>query len=153
MARYRSEFEGESSPGDEDGGRPGVLVRYRVFGGPAAVDQRLTVFEDGAVELDERHRSRDPTWLRLDASELDRLRAALEELPARHWSVLSRLGLMRVKDLFTLFPGVRVPSGAHFQLKRGGRAIVGGTAEDPELAALVELLDSLRVQAVRAHPR
>ena len=46
-----------------------------------------------------------------------------------------------------------MPSGAHFQLKRGRRAIAGGTAEDPDLAALVELLDSLRVQAVRTHPR
>ena len=153
MARYRSAFEGKSSPENEGGGRPGVLVRYRVFGGPAAVDQRLTVFEDGAVQLDERHRSRDPTWLRLDAPELDRLRAALEELPARRWSILARLGLMRVKNLFALFPNVRMPSGAHFQLKRGRRAIVGGTAEDPDLAALVELLDSLRVQAVRKHPR
>jgi len=153
MARYRPAFEGESSPGDEGGGRPGVLVRYRVFGGPVAVDQRLTVFEDGAVQLDERHRSRDPTWLRLRAPELDRLRAALEELPERRWSMLARPRLIRAKNLFNLFRTVPMPSVAHFQLKRGGRAIVGGTAKDPDLAALVELLDSVRVHAVRARPR
>jgi hypothetical protein len=153
MARYRPAFEGEPSAEDAGGGRPGVLVRYRVFGGPVAVDQRLTVFEDGAVQLDERHRSRDPTWLRLHGPELDRLRAALDELPARRWSVLARPGLIRAKNLFTLFRTVPTPSVAHFQLKRGGRAIVGGTAKDPDLAALVELLDSLRVHAVRARPR
>ena len=118
-----------------------------------AVDQRLTVFEDGAVQLDERHRSRDPTWLRLRAPELDRLRAALEELPERRWSMLARPRLIRAKNLFNLFRTVPMPSVAHFQLKRGGRAIVGGTAKDPDLAALVELLDSVRVHAVRARPR
>ena len=50
-----------ASMDDEPEGRAAVLVRYRVLGGPVGVDQRLTVFEDDAVELNERHRSRAPT--------------------------------------------------------------------------------------------
>ena len=82
----------------DDGGDRPVLVRYRVLGGPVSVDQRLAIFEDGAVELDERHRSRDPTWLRLDAAELDRLRSALDEVPESRWSTLPRLALVRAKS-------------------------------------------------------
>jgi hypothetical protein len=62
-----------------------------------SVDQRVTVFEDGAVELDERHRSRDPTWFCLDAAELDQLRSALEEVAVR-WSPLPKLVLKRVSS-------------------------------------------------------
>jgi hypothetical protein len=143
-----------SSPGGAGGGRP-VLVRYRLIGGPVSVDQRITVFDDGAVELDERHRSRAPTWLRLEAAEMDRLRAALEEIPAQRWSVLPRLLLARVKSGIAVFLGANEweTSGTHFELKRNGRRLAGETPMTFEVATAVQLLDSLRVHAVRLHPR
>jgi hypothetical protein len=131
----------------------GVLVRYRVFGGPVSVDQRLTVFEDGAVQLDERHRSRDPIWLQIDAAELEELRVALEELPAERWSNPARLALTRIRSLFILSRIPVLPSGADFQLRRGRRAILGEEIEESDVAALVDLLDALRVRAVCAVPR
>jgi hypothetical protein len=130
-----------------------VLVRYRVFGGPVGVDQRLTVFEDGAVHLDERHRSRDPIWLRIDAAELEKLRVALEGLPAERWSNPARLALTRIRSLFILSRIPVLTSGADFQLRRGRRAIPGNAIEESDVAALVELLDAVRARAVTAVPR
>lgn len=120
-----------------------------------SVDQRLTVFEDGAVELDERHRSRDPTWLRLDAAEFDRLRSALEEMPERRWSILPKLALIRVTSAVTLSLSLNQfeTRGTHFELKRGRRVIAGESPPDFDVAAVVTLLDALRVHAVRLHPR
>src|SRR5262245_34399190 len=93
-----------SQEGVDQGEHPGVLVRYRVCGGPVAVDQRLTVFEDGAVELDERHRTRDSIRLRIDQTELDELRSALEQLPSRRWR-LSHRARMPLAQFIALFPG------------------------------------------------
>jgi hypothetical protein len=157
-----------SSPGSRSGPRP-VLIRYRLIGGPVSVDQRITVFEDGAVELDERHRSRDPTWLRLDPAEMDRLRATLEKIPAERWSILPRLMLARLKSWISLFLGANewTTSGTHFELKRGHRAIAGeptrfaqargwapwSEPKNRDVMAAVTLLDALRVHAVRLYPR
>lgn len=137
----------------DQGGRAAVLVRYRVFGGPVAVDQRLTVFEDGAVQLDERHRSRDPIWLRVDGADLERLRSLLDSLPAQRWSGRIRLAMTRVRRVFFLSPTDLVSSGTQFHLRRGRRAVVSGAVEDPDIAAAVELLDALRGRAVRSLPR
>jgi hypothetical protein len=131
-------------------------VRYRVFGGPVSVDQRLTVFEDGAAQLDERHRDRDAIWLSVDAAELESLRAALHELPPQRWVTPVRLALARIMRLVRgLFiptaPGS--PPGTHFELRWGRHTIVDVTPADPALAAVVELLDGLRVRAVQAQPR
>jgi hypothetical protein len=157
-----------STSGDERGAQP-VLVRYRLIGGPAAVDQRMTVFEDGAVQLDERHRSRDPTWLRLDPAEVERLRAALEGIPERRWSILPRLLMARARSGVGLLLGASEwkTSGAHFELRRGHRAIAGEPTRfaqargwapwsepaNSDVMAAVTLLDALRVDAVRTHPR
>jgi hypothetical protein len=111
----------------EAGGQTAALIRYRVWGG-IGVDQRLTVFDDGAVELDERHRSRDSIWVHVDAPELGRLRSALDELPPERWSPVSRLALARlrrwitgsVKELVGLDEDEQL-----FQLTQGGRAILG----------------------------
>jgi hypothetical protein len=61
----------------------GILVRYRVVRGPVDVDQRLTVFEDGAVVLDERHRTRDAIRLQLDAAELEESAVRSRRYPTR----------------------------------------------------------------------
>jgi hypothetical protein len=142
-------------PGRRPRVRAGVLVRYRVFGGPADIDQRLTVFEDGAVELDERHRSRDPIWVRMDATELEGLRAALEELPSTRWSHPARAALARAwRNLLPdLLGGAGRANRAGTELRRGGRVILGAEAGDGELDAVVAPLDAVRVRAVRAEPR
>ena len=100
-----------------------ILVRYRVHGGPVNVDQRVTVFDDGTAELDERHRSRDSIRLELDAAELERLRAALEAVPAERWSRSRSLSLAKVGTFL------------------------------PDFARVVELLDELRLTAIRSEPR
>jgi hypothetical protein len=143
------------TPGRRPRVRAGVLVRYRVFGGPAGIDQRLTVFEDGAVELDERHRSRHPIWVRMDATELEGLRAALEELPPTRWSHPAKAALATAWRhlLPDLLGGATRANRAGMELRRGGRVILGAEAGDEELAAVVGPLDAMRVRAVRAEPR
>ena len=163
------EHDASIGPAGDGGGDRPVLVRYRVLGGPVSVDQRLTVFEDGAVELDERHRSRDPTWLRLEAAELNQVRAAVEGVPESRWSTLPRLALVRAKSRFlsSLSLNQFESSGTHFELKRGNHVIAGETTRfaraptwppwsgprDVEVAAVLRVLGALRVRAIRLHPR
>jgi hypothetical protein len=141
----------------ESGAHGPVLVRYRVVGGPVAVDQRLTVFEDGAVELHERHRRRSSARLRLDAGELQRLRHALERVPTDRWSTFPRMTLSRAGSAIiggfgSVFRGIET-SGTHYELRRGRRRISGQISTDVDVPAPVTLLDELRVAAVRAEPR
>jgi hypothetical protein len=135
----------------------GVLVRYRHHeGGLGTVDQRLTVFEDGAVKLDERHRTRDPVLLRLDAAELDRVRAALNQIPGQLWARGPELALVKIKSRFTsLWKEEFEDYGSFFELKRDRHAIAGEdpTAADIRVEAVVTLLDAFRIQAIRAEPR
>ena len=132
-----------------------ILVRYRVSGGPAAVDQRLTLFEDGAAELDERHRSRDAVRIQLDRAELEAIREALEGVSAARWAGPGRRVLARAGRSVREMPRrmSNAPPGARVEVSRGGRAIVDPEAGDPDLDALVTLLDSARVRAIRAEPR
>lgn len=147
----------ESRTAEEPSRAGGVLVRYRVVGGPVDVDQRLTVFDDGAVELDERHRTRDTIRLHLDAAELEGVRAALEQIPREVWgSGLPHLTLARMKralrGTWTIFPD----SGSDYELRRGRRAIHGARDDIGEsilVTPLVDRLDELRVRAIRAVPR
>jgi hypothetical protein len=129
-----------------------VLVRYRLVGGPAGVDQRLTVFEDGRVELEEHHRSRDDTGLTIPAPELEEIRTALEEIPEGLWlrgpKRALRTAVRAISELFTFWP--RHDLGrANFQITRSGRAIAGKAGEETEAEPARELLDSLRVHVVR----
>lgn len=128
------------------------LVRYRLVGGPAGVDQRLTVFADGLVELDERHRSRDCTRLTIGAREVEQLRAALGQIPEALWSPGPTLALSRakvaVRGFFRLWPGPDL-GRSYFQLRVGRRSISGETESRTEADAARALLDNLRVDAVR----
>src|SRR5919198_4680358 len=111
---------------ERTGGQAAVLVHYRVFGGPVGVDQRLTVFEDGGVKLDERHRKRAPIWLRVDPAELDGLRSALEGLPSKRWSRPARLALTKLSLFAPRFVHLKTsPSDTRFLVRRGRRAIIG----------------------------
>jgi hypothetical protein len=118
-----------------------------------AVDQRLTVFEDGAVQLEERHRSGDPIWLHVDTTEVERLRAALEAVPAQRRSKSVRRALGRLGRVFIPRSSVPNRSGAHFEVRWGRRTIAGESPDNPDLASVVDQLDALRVRAVRADPR
>jgi hypothetical protein len=149
-------MRGIEPPGEEVGAGSRPLLRYRVFGGPVAVDQRLTVFDDGTAQLDERHRSRAPIWIRLEPSELEAVRAGLDEVPGDRWarapSLARRAGRHLVETLLIWLPGRMRHDGARFELRRDGQVIAGATG-DPSLPAVVELLDALRVRVVRSHPR
>ena len=133
------------------------LVRYRVVesGLPAMVDERLTIFDDGAVEFDERHRSRDSMWFELEEAELQRLRFALEQVPSRYWSRLP-LAMLKAKlalhDAFT-FNEFQTPDRL-FELWRRRRRIAGDFRNPPpEIETLMKSLDAVRVEALRLHPR
>jgi hypothetical protein len=130
-------------------GRP-VLVQYRLVGGPAGVDQRLTVFSDGLVELDERHRSRDCTQLTIGAQELEQISSALEQVPEAVWSSGPTLALARVKRALRRFFTVWLEPDlgiSYFQLRRGRRSFAGETGSETEGIAARDLLDNLRVHA------
>jgi hypothetical protein len=132
----------------------GVLVRYRYLAG--GVDERLTVFEDGAVKLDERHRSRDPTWLRLDAPELGQVRTELDRIPKPLWARGPELALVRIKSTVAGLGKEEFEDyGSFFQLKRGRHSIAGEdpSAADIRVGAVVTLLETLRMRAIRAVPR
>jgi hypothetical protein len=137
----------------------GVLVSYRVFGGTTGVDHRLTVFENGAVELDERHRSRDSIWIQMSPSELEGLRSALSELPPDLWSRPTRLGLARIGDGFRGLLGFLNPfdmdidSEMDFRIRWGKRVIFGREVLDPELVKVMGPLDAVRIRTVRSVPR
>ena len=138
-----------------DGTEPsGVLVRYRVVGGPMHVDQRLTVREDGHAEVDERHRSRGEISVEVEPGELERLREALAVLPESRWSGAAGLAWARLKrNTVRAIPHNRFHGArTHFELRRGGRAISGYADDAGDLAA-VPLLDALRVRAIRSAPR
>jgi hypothetical protein len=129
-----------------------ALLTYRVGGGPANVDQRMTVHEDGRVELDERHRSRNAVALQLDAADLRKLKAGLEAVPADAWS--SRMGLVLGRQGHLLKRSIgRVPADADVRVMRDGKGLGGRALDDPNVASLVEQLDEIRVRAVRSEPR
>ena len=118
------------------------LLRYRVHGGPVRVDQRLTVFEDGFAELDERHRSRDPVRIEIGSAELARIRELLDNVSPR------RAGFGDwVRRQFSPHEGPR------FRLDWDGHKITAVDPEDPNLPELLSLLDEIRVRAVRSQPR
>ena len=145
------------------GSSEAVLVLYRVSGGPVAVDQRLTVFEDGRVVLDERHRSRGPISQRLERDELDRLRAGLRQISDTRWSHPGKLRRARTRRWFSdLFAYWERDRGADYELWRGRRVIsnviAGGmwdmVSRDYDIPPdVVELLHQILVRAIRSEPR
>jgi hypothetical protein len=128
------------------------LVEYRLLGGPVGIDQRLTVFADGMVELDERHRRRDRTRFRIEPEELERLRSTLAEVPAAALSGGPTLAQARAKAGLRAL--LRMRGGAHvgrtyFRLGVGGRSIAGQADEITDADGTRALLEELRARAVR----
>ena len=118
------------------------LLRYRVHGGHVRVDQRLTLFEDGTGELDERHRTRDPIRLEVSSREVERIRGLLGTVSSRRGSAGDWLR-RRISPV----------KGPRFRLTWGGHKITAVDPDDPELAELVALLDEIRLRAIRSQPR
>jgi hypothetical protein len=118
------------------------LLRYHVHGGPVRVDQRLTVYEDGSIELDERHRSREAVRLEVGAGELERMRELLGSLSSRRPGLGERLR-------HHLSPA----KGPRFTLRWDRHKISAADPDDPALAELLSLLDELRIRAIRSQPR
>jgi hypothetical protein len=121
------------------GGAP--LISYRRVGGTAGLNQRLTVFEDGRVALEDRRSGSSADVVASDR-ELAHLRAALDAIPAGSWRPRWRLALRRL-----------LPTGHHegmrAEIRRGGRGIpVGAAHGDPE-AELTAQLDDILARAVR----
>ena len=100
------------------------------------------------MELDERHRTRESTWLTIDSEDVAELRAALEKVPGEWWSRGPTLALQRMrdwmKDLFSFYDDFA--GDFYFQMKRGRRAISGKVQPITDLMA-VALLDALRLDA------
>ena len=126
-----------------------ILVRYRMVGGPTSVDQRLTVHSSGFVVLEERHRSRGPTELRVSSNELDQIRSALDQIPAERWSSGSGLSSLRAKSQLKSLLRPWVDDLPYFEVKAAGRTIAGLTDEERAAEAAVTLLDNLRVHAIQ----
>jgi hypothetical protein len=117
------------------------LVSYRRVGGMAGLNQRLTVFEDGTIALDDRRSGSSAAAVASDG-ELERLRAALEAIPARSWRPGWRLALRRL-----------LPTGHHegmrAEIRRGGRGVAVGGAHGDAEAELSAQLDDMLARAVR----
>jgi hypothetical protein len=128
--------------GREVSGTAPELLRYRVYGGPVRVDQRLILFEDGSGELDERHRSRNPIRIEAASREVERIRELLGALTDRRGGVGEWLR-QRVSPV----------EGHRFRLTWEGHKVTAPDPDDPALAELLTLLDELRLRAIRSQPR
>ena len=117
------------------------LISYRRVGGMAGLNQRLTVFEDGTVALDDRRAGSSAAAV-VAAGELESLRAALDAIPARSWRPRWRLALRRL-----------LPTGHHegmrAEIRRGGRGIAVSAAHGDAEGQLTAQLDELLARAVR----
>ena len=116
-------------------------MRYRRVGGMAGLDQRLTVFSDGRVVLEDR-KSRNRSEARATPAETERLAAAVDSVPAGLWH--SRLGLLARHLLPNPHEAMR------FEL-RSPRGWISGHAgrADAELGPLFAEVDELLGRAVR----
>jgi hypothetical protein len=131
--------------------REAETLRYRVHGGTMKVDQRLTLREDGTAELDERHRRRGATTLALGATEMDALRAVLDQVPEGLWSRVPPPLRIRGRDLWRIFGiGQQHFVPLKFSLRRQGRNLAGWLEDpDQEVADLLRRLEDIRARAVR----
>jgi hypothetical protein len=117
------------------------LVRYHRAGGMAGLDQRLTVFDDGRVRLEDR-KARSRSEVAATPGEIDALRAALEAVPAGEWHGWAGALLRRSMP--------RAHEGMRFELRCGHGRIAGHAGRhDTELAPLLAELDELLARAVR----
>ena len=107
----------------------------------AGLDQRLTVFADGRVQLNDR-KARGGAEILATSEEIATLTARLDSVPAERWR--GRLGAIA----HALLPHHH--EAMRFELRIGARSI-GGVAgrADADLAPLLAALDGLLARAVR----
>jgi hypothetical protein len=108
----------------------------------AGLDQRLTVFEDGRVRLEDR-RARARSEVAAGPGEVDALRAALAAVPDGEWhgwaGALMRRSMPRAHA-----------EGMRFEVRCDRGRITGHAGRhDAELAAVLASLDELLARAVR----
>jgi hypothetical protein len=117
-----------------------ALVEYRRRGGMAGLHQRLVVYADGTIELDDR-RARSVTTAVASEAELERLRDALAQVGEERWSRWPQPSLR----WFTNAPH----DPMRVEVRRGGRRITHSPDEQDELAPVLAELDTLLSRAVR----
>jgi hypothetical protein len=117
-----------------------ALVEYRRRGGMAGLNQRLTVYADGTIKLDDR-RARTVTTAMASEAELSRVREALARVGEERWSRWPQPSL-RWFTHATHDP-LRV------EVRRGGRRITHSSDAQDELAPVLAELDALLSRAVR----
>jgi hypothetical protein len=118
------------------------LVTYRRTGGMAGLNQRLTVFEDGRVRLEDR-RARGRSEVTAAPGDVDALRAALDAVPDEEWhgwaGALMRRSMPRGHA-----------EGMRFEVRCARGRVTGHAGRhDAELAAVLGSLDELLARAVR----
>jgi hypothetical protein len=107
----------------------------------AGLDQRLTVFEDGRVSLEDR-KARDRSQVEAASDEIARLRSLLDAVPDDAWHGIAG----------ALARGMapRPHEGMRFELRRGSRRISGYAGRhDADVAPVLAALDELLGRAVR----
>ncbi len=121
--------------------RARAIVSYRRAGGMAGLDQRLSVYEDGRVVLNDR-KSRSRSEVQATATELARLHALIASVPANLWhGPLKTIGQ-------ALLP--RPHESMRFELHSAhGRMTGNAGTHDAELGPLLAELDELLGRAVR----
>jgi hypothetical protein len=107
----------------------------------AGLDQRLTVFEDGRVSLEDR-KSRGRSEVQAAGDEIARIRALLEAVPDGAWHGIAGALLRGV--------GSRSHEGMRFELRHGSRRISGQAGRhDADVGPVLAALDELVGRAVR----
>jgi hypothetical protein len=119
-----------------------VLLRYRLSGGPVRIDHLMVVREDGSGELDERHRTRDPIRFEVSSRELARIRELLGTVKQARPGLGGRLGRL-----------LSSASGTRVRLDWDGGKVTAPDPDDPSLTELLNLLDEVRLRAMRSQPR
>jgi hypothetical protein len=119
----------------------GEIVRYRRMGGMAGLDQRLTVFEDGRVRLEDR-KARTRSEAATTPGEIDALRTALDAVPDADWH--GRLAALLRRSM------PRAHEAMRFELRCDQGRLAGHAGRhDADLAPVLTELDELLARAVR----
>jgi hypothetical protein len=107
----------------------------------AGLDQRLTVFGDGRIVLEDR-KARGRSEVVATPAELDALRAAIEAVPDDEWHGWAGTVLRRSMP--------RAHEGMRFEVRcERGRIAGHAGRHDANLAAVLAELDELLARAVR----
>ena len=107
----------------------------------AGLDQRLSVYEDGRVALEDR-KARSGSEIQAEPGEIDAVRSLIDEVPEGRWHGLAgAIGR-------GMLP--RPHESMRFELRRGSKRIHGAAGRaEADLVPLLAELDELLARAVR----